>query len=461
MQLDVYAMYQRRDQVTREHTFARATCAEELEDIYYSGHPSFVFIIVCSTLLLPLFAAFLLCAAIRRVDDSVLNSLTDSSSHGTVVAVVLTGGIISIGILVCNILSCVVVVSGNHEYAPEIHGQRPINLYICFGTLALNILFMLPSVIYIFYISVCYNGRRVFQRICCKMVCVLHPRMRKLVILMIGKNTFLKLEKLSKDGVISLMFPLMIATPVLCASSHLGYIMLAWLTEPSKCTTAFLLNYMIFLYLYFAFKRFYGMHSKIKLSIDYLSSNDESDSDQPDSSQGNSANKNEGNSIELGALSAGENGDTPSTVPEENREKIYNVHKGHLSFGVGIRNHINTQTFCFLLLVSFAITGIAAMFVLIFLLLPFSSQELITYLFQLLQLVVVLVSTQISYQLLGGGSFSLQSIIEKFKEVYAKKGTNDKLVAIAEKKHEELSGVVGEFAAELTDVVISSKTATE
>ena len=203
------------------------------------------------------------------------------------------------------------------------------------------------------------------------------------------------------------------------------------------------------------------MHSKIKLSIDYLSSNDESDSDQPDSSQGNSANKNEGNSIELGAVNTGENGDSSSTVPEENREKIYNVHKGYLSFGVGVRNHINTQTFCFLLLISLAITGVAAMFVLIFLLLPFSSQELVTYLFQLLQLVVVLVSTQIAYQLLGGGSFSLQSIVEKFKEVYAKKGTNDKLVAIAEKKHEELSGVVGEFAAELTDVVISSKTATE
>ena len=74
---------------------------------------------------------------------------------------------------------------------------------------------------------------------------------------------------------------------------------------------------------------------------------------------------------------------------------MYNVHKKFLSFGVGYRNHINTQTFCFLLVVGF--TDVAAMFVLIFLLLPFSSQELITYIFQLLQLVVVLVSTQIAY----------------------------------------------------------------
>ena len=169
------------------------------------------------------------------------------------------------------------------------------------------------------------------------------------------------------------MFPLMIATPILCASSHLGYVMLAWLTEPSKCTTAFLLYYMIILYLFFAFKRFYGMHFKIKLAIDYLSSN--SDSDQPDSNQDNKRVE----SVELVAVSARENGDAISTSAEK----------------IGYRNHINTQTFCFLLVVGF--TGVAAMFVLIFLLLPFSSQELITYIFQLLQLVVVLVSTQIAY----------------------------------------------------------------
>ena len=131
---------------------------------------------------MPLFAAFLLCAAIRRVDNSVINSFTHSTSRGTVVAVVLTGGIVSIFILVCNILSCILVLSGEHEYAPELEGQHPINLYIVFGTLVLNILFILPSIVCMFCISVCCNGRRVFQRVRCKMVCKLSPTFRKVLI---------------------------------------------------------------------------------------------------------------------------------------------------------------------------------------------------------------------------------------------------------------------------------------
>ena len=113
------------------------------------------------------------------------------------------------------------------------------------------------------------------------------------------------------------MFPLMIATPILCASSHLGYVMPAWLMEPSKCTTAFLLYYMIILYLFFAFKRFYGMHFKIKLAIDYLFSN--SDSDQPDSNQDNKRVE----SVELVAVSARENGDAISTSAEKMKERNY------------------------------------------------------------------------------------------------------------------------------------------
>ena len=58
-----------------------------------------------------------------------------------------------------------------------------------------------------------------------------------------------------------------------------------------------------------------------------------------------------------------------------------------------------------------------------------------------------------------GGSFTLKDVFKKFKEVYAKKGGDEKLQDIAEKKHEELSDVLGEFAAVLTDVVINKPAA--
>ena len=468
-------MFPDRHQITRQHTFARATCAEELEDIYYSNrNPSFVFIIVCTTLLIPIFTAFLLFSAIRRMDEGAVNSFTHSKSHGTVVAVVLTGGIVSIGILVCNVLSCIVVVNDQHEYVDYIQG-RPINLYICFGTLVLNIIFILPTFAYILYIIIFYNGRRVFRKLCCNPACSLHPRLQKAVVFLIGHNTYNRITTLSKDSVVSIMFPLMIATPILCISTHIGYIMLAWLTEPSKCTSSFLLYYLLLLYLFFAFKRFYGMHSKIKVSIDYLNepaaengvgktsqrnaSQRGTDHDKSDSGQENSNTKDGTAAIELGDVKGGERSSTSSSNGEECVEEIYDVHKGVVSFGVVHRSHINTQTFCFLIFAGFAITGVAAMFVLIFLLLPFSSQELITYIFQLLQLVVVLVSTQIAYRILGSGSFNLQNIVKKFKDVYAEKGANEKLASIADQEHEELSDVIGEFAAEFTDVVIKNTAA--
>ena len=65
-------------------------------------------------------------------------------------------------------------------------------------------------------------------------------------------------------------------------------------------------------------------------------------------------------------------------------------------------------------------------------------------------------STQIAYQILGSGSFNLQNIVKKFKEVYAEKGANEKLASIADQEHEELSDVIGEFVAEFTDVVIKN-----
>ena len=78
------------------------------------------------------------------------------------------------------------------------------------------------------------------------------------------------------------------------------------------------------------------------------------------------------------------------------------------------------------------------------------------YLFEVFQLMVVLVSAQIAYQLVFSESFTFESVIQKFKEVYAKKGRNTNLVSIASKNHEDLADIAGEFGAELTDVMIEN-----
>ena len=190
---------------------------------------------------MPLFALLLIISSIRNVNDNVINSLTNSTNHGTIVALVLTGMWITIGIFLCDVLACSVV--SVNEYSSDIKG-RPINLYITFGTLVSDMIFILPMLLCILYIGICYNGREVLKRFHCNMVPP-NSCWNTFFACIVGRYTFKKISKLTDNSIISLMFPFMLITPILCISSHIGYIMLAWLTEPTKCNTAFILYYII------------------------------------------------------------------------------------------------------------------------------------------------------------------------------------------------------------------------
>ena len=388
------------------------------------------------------------------MDDRLVNSFTQATSHATIVAVVMTGLIITGTILVMNFLACLVVVNGRHEYAPYIHGYS-INLYIVFGTMVCNLLFTLPLLFCIIYITTCFNARGILRRLCCNVACSLNPCISRFIAFALGQYVFDKIATLSANNVVSLMFPLMMATPILCFSSHVGYILLAWLTEPSKCTAIFILYYALIFYFFIAFSKFYNVHSRMKLSST-ISKNDVK----------NVQHKVEGvNDVNLEMVAVSASGDTEgqpqAAIPtiEEGTEFVNIMRRTCFGRVVGRSNtqYINTQAFCLLLFYSFFVVGITVIFILIFLLLPISSENLVTYILQLLQLVVVLVSTQLAYQLLFGSSFSFESVVKKFKEVYAEKGGNERLSAIARQRHEELSDITGEFAAKFTDMIIQKQ----
>ena len=159
--------------------------------------------------------------------------------------------------------------------------------------------------------------------------------------------------------------------------------------------------------------------------------------------------------IELHVISDNEQ-DGPNQGEHETEETITGLNSCCcVSFSRANEEHINTQAFCFLLFYGVFLIGIAVIIILIFVLVPLASEELVQYLFEIFQLMVVLVSAQIAYQLLFSESFTLESVLQKFKEVYAKKGHNANLVSIANRKHEDLADIAGEFGAELTDVIIN------
>ena len=434
-------MYTNRDVVIRANTFARAICSEQLEPIFYSNdNPSFVFIIFSSTIPLPIVTLVVLLLAVRKMNDNIIGTFARPTSHGTVVGAVLTGSVISIAILVLNIHVCSIVANGDHEYSVHIEGMS-INLSIVFATLALNVIFILPLVLCIFYIIIFHNGRQLIKG---SQVCSLQPCVTRVIRFVIGKNTFNKIAELSKNDIIALMFPIMIASPILCISTHIVYILLAFLTEPSKCTTTFLIYYIVMVYFFVTFRKVYNFHSRTSFSFSLSKRGRNEDSSRKSN-----------NAIELEVVG----GEVPPPKESSDNSKRSAVDpKSDSVFSGHHKEHINPQAFGLLVLYGVFLTGIAAIILLNFLLLPFSSEQLVIYIFHLFQLIVVLVSTQLAYKLLFDGGFSLESVVKKFKDVYAARGSNETLATIVRQKHEELSDVAGEFAAEFTDVMVQKIT---
>ena len=452
LQLNIYAKYTSYLTVVRENTFARSVCAEELESIYYSNdNPSFVFVIVSSTIMMPLFALILIIFSIINVDKKLINSLTDSTNHGTMVALVITGMWITIGIVVCDILACNVA-RGNHEYSSDIK-VRSINLQVAYGTLVCDIIFILPMLLCI----VCYKGRKVQKNVSKFLSCI------------VSKNTY---EKINDH---CLIFPFMLITPILCVSSHIGYIMLAWLTEPSKCTTIAILYYSFLLFIFFSLRKAYKSQSKLDISLHkykscngYIVHEDQSQGDamemhqQENQGDSNSAMAPEqqgqcqDSAIQLQSQENGE--DTEQQASQVNccccvSCRYDGSGNEHIASN---EKDINTQVFCLLLLYSVFIIGIAVIFTLIFLLLPLASEELVRYLFELFQLMVVLVTGLITYKFFLSASFTFESVLKKLiKEYAAKEDTDSNLKAIA-KKHEvqKFSVTAGEFGAEITHAIV-------
>ena len=438
LQLNIYARYTSHDSVVRQNTFARSICADELESTYHNNdNPCFNFVIVCSTIIVPFVTLILIVFSIRNVDYNTIKSFTDSANHETMVALVLTGKWVTIGIFICDVKAYMVVKHKEHEYSKYING-KPINLQITLGTLICDAIFILPMLLCILYIvfPCCIRNRN-----------TVHSFLKKCFFCIIGiKNNNKKF--ISDNDIICLMFPLMLTTPLLCISSHIGYIMLAWLTEPSKCTTMAIMYYSLLLLIFFILRKAYKIQSKRVISL-------------PKACNKESNQQDETPLFDVTAIASSNEQDTPIQsdynadgnrhMPEQAERCIYCV-----SISNANEEHYNAQAFCLLILYGAFIVGIGVIFVLIFILLPLASEELVRYLFELFQLSVVLVSGLITYKLFSRERFTFESVVKKFKDAYAtKEGSNEKLKAIAS-KHEDLAAIAGEFGAELTDVIIKN-----
>ena len=437
MQLDVYASYTCRTNVEREHSFARAVCSGDLFEDFYSGNNrAFVYSIVSLTIVLPIIFCIAFCASIRHVNNSLITLLVKPSNHATIVSLALLGFIISTSIIIVDILACYTVVTSNFEYEKELTETNSINLNVVYATLILDILFFLPSLLSLLFLI--YINATLFFGFKDKRLSKIYL---SCCVALVGPKSAHKFDAEPTAAI----FPFMFISPILCLSSHAGYILLSWLTEPSKSVAVFLLYYIGLFSFFFILRSLYSWHSKLHVTV--TCSRKDVDKSEPE-----------------GATT--ENIRMEEIMPQDqqkydsNKEDLESVKKHTSCCFTSIKkpdNKVNTQAFCVLIFYAILIIGIFILVTLTFVLLPIASQEIATYFFNALQLLVVLISTQFFFKVYLSTDFSLQNIVENFRAVYAKKEatrTNEKLLDIAKDENILLEEATGAFVAEFADVVV-------
>ena len=418
--------------MTREHNYARAVCASELQKRFYSSKEStIVYTLICLTILFPFFVIILCLCAYKKAGE-VVHSLSKPSKHGTTVAMSLIGVYVSLTIYVMDIFACRSAITANHEYRDDVKDSS-INVTLTIGTLICDTMFLLPLIF----------GLSCALCICCKEMCdgkeVECNLPSKILIIY---NKMIKEEDTSKDNI----FLCMLVSPLLCFSSHVGFILMAWLTEPTKSTTVFILFYFVFVYLFLVFRECYHFHvdfhfpwtHKEELSQDQnvmeVKKNDYAVDEDPSPS---------GTTIDLSQnQDASPSGTSTTTKLASLRNK----------------ECINIQAFCLILLVhSIFIVGIPIMIALAFILVPLETADLVTYIFQLFQLLVVMISTIFIYQLFSTQKFNIDTFLKVFRKNIDKEIEGTDNIDSGEKGTSERSNdteKAGVIVAQLTNTIL-------
>lgn len=231
----------------RSNTFARAVCAAELYDLYYSGKkidfnntdfrntdPNIIsFIISAGAIVGPLLSIlatvvyFIFRDATKKQLKEQQRKENEENSKNTtnrretlkienLVALACVGIYISIYIWILDAMTVHVVSTARHEYKQELAGRITFNLSVVYFT------FFVDSLAILFFVIIAIAYKWKFSKY-------------------------------------SLLIP-----PCVCCTSHFGYILLAWISAPSRSTTTLILYYFLFFYLFLTIRKSYTLFVRIK-----------------------------------------------------------------------------------------------------------------------------------------------------------------------------------------------------
>ena len=278
------------------------------------------------------------------------------------VTLVSLGIYISIYILILDILAVNTVHTSNHEYAPELSRRSTsFNLYVSYITLCCD---LLACVFLVF-----------------PMLVIIIKRCRG--------STGREFDFLGMS--LHQVFLLFLVAPVICITSHFGYILLAWITQPSRSTTTLILYYFLLSYLYLVFRMTYKLGHQLDKIWNCCSRSQ--------------AAGDESHNIELDNHGEAE---SPPLDP----------HEEHASDNP---KYIKVWVFFMNLLLGMVFLGLAVIFTLVVYLMPLASEDLFSHLFNVIQFMIVVVSTQYAYKLFAGKQFSFKQVLKHAKKIFHKR----------------------------------------
>ena len=277
------------------------------------------------------------------------NKMKTKTNRKNLVVFVLIGIYISFYIWILDILALHTVVTSSHEYEEELSTRKlTSNLGASIGTFICDTIAIIwtMGILAIIIVSTIYHYST-----------SLRNKMEKYMEKFTIENDYF---------ISSILFPSLLLSPFICVTSHLGYIVLAWVTEPSRSTTTLILYYFILFYLFISIRMSYKFGMKL----------------------------------------------LAKSMPKEEAksEKVYHsVVIFFWSLGLGI-----------------IYLSLAVLFIVFVYLKPLASEDLFNYLFNVIQFMIVVVSTQYFYKLFTGNSFSIKGVIknvhkkisDKYPEMY-------------------------------------------
>ena len=128
LQLNIYAKFTNQMSVQRSNTFARAVCAGELYEVYYSGGSADIdYMFSGATIIGPLLLIIVvvLICGINMCNRGVENgNYHNNIKDKKMVALVCVGIYVSIYIVILDVWALYIILTSSHEYELELAGRH-------------------------------------------------------------------------------------------------------------------------------------------------------------------------------------------------------------------------------------------------------------------------------------------------------------------------------------------------